>query len=208
MNAMTGFISLPRPPVRFILVAALHVAAYFLITDALTFEWGEEKPPTTDAWVMPDKPAVIHKPDPGYKGERINVDPIPEPPRVPDEEASPPVTRAITPIVPTESSRGSAEPEFPLIGVHADPRRPLTRADYPPGSIRDDEEGIVELAVYVLRDGRIAEVRVARSSGYPRLDQAAVEEARKHWRLRPASRGNETLDAWGHFRVVFLLENR
>jgi len=64
------------------------------------------------------------------------------------------------------------------------------------------------LAIRVLRDGRIAEVRVAKSSGHASLDRAAVEEARRHWRLQPAMRGDEPIAEWGSFRVVFRLERR
>jgi protein TonB len=67
---------------------------------------------------------------------------------------------------------------------------------------------VVELSIYVSRNGRIGEVRVARSSGYPRLDRAAMEEARRRWRLQPAMRGDEAIDAWGSFRVVFRLDGR
>jgi protein TonB len=100
--------------------------------------------------------------------------------------------------------RGSAE----FVPVRASPNHPLTRAPYPVASIRLEEEGVVELTIHVLSNGRIADVKVSQSSGYPRLDRAAVEEARRHWRLQPATHGGEPIDAWGSFRVVFRLDRR
>ena len=49
------------------------------------------------------------------------------------------------------------------------------------------QEGTVMLEMDVLPSGTSGEVRVARSSGYPLLDQAAVEAVRQ-WVFRPAHR--------------------
>lgn len=96
--------------------------------------------------------------------------------------------------------------ELPHIGVAV--RTPLTQPQYPPRALRNGEEGTVDLAVLVLRDGRIAKVRVVRSSGYPRLDRAAVKEVGRKWRLLPARNGDLSTDDWGRFRVVFQIEGR
>uniref|UniRef100_UPI001E2FA5EB energy transducer TonB n=1 Tax=Roseomonas rosulenta TaxID=2748667 RepID=UPI001E2FA5EB len=60
--------------------------------------------------------------------------------------------------------------------------------DYPPESRRRGEEGVVRLALRVGSDGSVEAAEVAVSSGHPRLDQAAVEAARR-WRFRPAMQG-------------------
>jgi hypothetical protein len=51
-------------------------------------------------------------------------------------------------------------------------------------------------------------MKVAESSGSSRLDQAAMSEARSHWRLRPATRNGVPFEQWLTLRVVFHLENR
>ena len=43
------------------------------------------------------------------------------------------------------------------------------------------------IAIEVLENGRVGQVRVESSSGYERLDDAAVRQA-KRWRLKPGMR--------------------
>ena len=42
----------------------------------------------------------------------------------------------------------------------------------------------------------------------PLLDRAALDEARKHWRLRPATRAGIPFESWYTLRVVFNLQDR
>ncbi len=58
---------------------------------------------------------------------------------------------------------------------------------YPAVSRRMGEEGVVVLSVYILADGRVADVKVKRSSGFPRLDESALKTVR-HWRYVPAKK--------------------
>ena len=77
--------------------------------------------------------------------------------------------------------------------------------DYPPESRRRGEEGVVRLALRVGSDGRVEAAEVSASSGFPRLDQAALEAARR-WRFRPATQGGlpvaATLPTAVHFRLT------
>jgi protein TonB len=47
--------------------------------------------------------------------------------------------------------------------------------EYPPAARRARIEGVVELHVTLMPDGRLIDVRVEHSSGHPMLDQAALE---------------------------------
>ena len=49
-------------------------------------------------------------------------------------------------------------------------------------------EGVVLLDVLVAPDGHAADVRVARSSGHPALDESALTTVRERWRFVPARR--------------------
>ena len=64
------------------------------------------------------------------------------------------------------------------------------------------------LSLRVGVDGRINEAVVLRTSGYERLDRAAVEEAKRRWRLLPAMRGETPIEEWMSLRVVFRLDQR
>jgi protein TonB len=63
---------------------------------------------------------------------------------------------------------------------------------YPRRSRRLREQGTVLLEMLVLADGRVTELRVNTSSGFERLDQAALD-AVQSWRFLPAQRGGEAI---------------
>lgn len=76
---------------------------------------------------------------------------------------------------------------------------------YPSLSRRLGEEGAVLLRVRVLIDGTAGEVRVLRSSGYPRLDEAAKNTVAQ-WRFIPARRGERAEEAWVQVPIDFTLK--
>ena len=75
---------------------------------------------------------------------------------------------------------------------------------YPRLSQRMREEGRVLLRVYVKSDGFAGEVQVTDSSGWPRLDRAAMQ-AVERWKFAPARRGHEAVGAWVLVPVNFTL---
>ncbi|HEY5758313.1 MAG TPA: energy transducer TonB [Steroidobacter sp.] len=75
---------------------------------------------------------------------------------------------------------------------------------YPSASRRAGEEGTVRLKVLVDEKGRPKDVAVATSSGFPRLDQAAMEAVRK-WRFEAATNGTSAISAWTQVAITFRL---
>ena len=65
--------------------------------------------------------------------------------------------------------------------------------DYPRLSRRLGEEGRVLLKVHVGVDGKPVEVTVARSSGFPRLDDSARDTVLHSWRFVPAHQGEQAV---------------
>ncbi|MEE2000818.1 energy transducer TonB [Alkalimonas sp. MEB108] len=63
---------------------------------------------------------------------------------------------------------------------------------YPMVSRRLREQGTVLLELLIEADGQISELAVLQSSGFPRLDQAALE-AVKQWRFEPARQGGSAI---------------
>lgn len=63
---------------------------------------------------------------------------------------------------------------------------------YPMLSRRAGEEGRVMLRVMVEANGMPSKVEIEKSSGFPRLDEAALEAVRK-WKFLPARRGTEAV---------------
>jgi periplasmic protein TonB len=81
----------------------------------------------------------------------------------------------------------------------------ITQPEYPPSSRRAGEEGTVQLQVLVLESGRAGEVKVAKSSGFPKLDEAAVNEVKRNWRFVPGKEDGKPVSMWHTFAVTFRL---
>src|SRR5207249_11854807 len=57
------------------------------------------------------------------------------------------------------------------------------------------KEGVVLLEVLVAPDGRAADVRMIRSSGFAPLDESAVTTVRERWRFVPARRDGVAVES-------------
>lgn len=120
-------------------------------------------------------------------------------------EVAPQQTTAITQV----QSKVATPPPPPKADVvtapRSDPKRPVTQPPYPPTSSRLGEEGVVILDLYVLPDGKVGDARVRTSSGFPRLDEAAVKEAKRRWKFIPGTRNGAPEAAWMQLKVRFQL---
>ena len=77
---------------------------------------------------------------------------------------------------------------------------------YPLVARRLGMEGVVLLEVVVAPDGHAADVRVAKSSGYPALDESAVTTVRARWRFIPAHRDGVPVESLVTVPIRFRLE--
>ena len=76
---------------------------------------------------------------------------------------------------------------------------------YPLDSRRKAEEGVVVLTVLLGIDGRVADIAVAQSSGFDRLDQAALSAVRQ-WRWAPIVRNGAAVSVQGRVKIPFVLK--
>lgn len=60
------------------------------------------------------------------------------------------------------------------------------------------------LRILVDRNGNVAKVKIAKSSGYRVLDEAAVTAVKK-WKFLPAQRENTFVPFWVEVPIVFKL---
>jgi protein TonB len=81
----------------------------------------------------------------------------------------------------------------------------ITQPEYPPAARRAGEEGTVTLKVLVTDGGRAGQVEVAKSSGFPKLDEAAVKEVQRNWRFVPGKEDGKPVSMWHTFAVTFRL---
>lgn len=149
----------------------------------------EEKPPPP--------PPEIEIPPPFVPPPEVSID-------IPVDTAPTTAIRQTTQKVPV-AKPPPAPPKPVTTAPRSNPRRPLTQPEYPPSSRRAGETGTVILEVYVLENGRAGDVRVKKSSGYPKLDEAAVREVKRSWRLLPGTEGGKPVPMWGQFAVTFKL---
>jgi protein TonB len=192
-------------------VAGLHVAVVYLVATGLGIVPKLEMPTIIEGGVILEKTAPVDPPPP--------IGP-PEPSRNLVVQFEPPVAPPMDP--PDDSGAIGGEfvpdpvplppvdrtPQSVLQGVRPDSRYPLTRPNYPSEAVRRELEGAVEIEVYVLPNGRVGDARVFRSTGHAVLDQAAIDEAKRRWRLQPATRDGVPFAQWHKFRVVFDLQDR
>lgn len=75
---------------------------------------------------------------------------------------------------------------------------------YPLESRRLREQGTVVLAVLLATDGRVEDISVAHSSGFDRLDHAALSAVRS-WRWSPLMHGGEAVMVRGMVTIPFVL---
>ncbi len=91
---------------------------------------------------------------------------------------------------------------------HEVDRRPYAVYAPPPEYLSEARfnkwQGRVIIRVLVEASGRVADTRVAQSSGYDELDQAAAEVLYR-WRFNPAERGGRAVTAWVRVPVSFKL---
>ena len=150
----------------------------------------------------------------------VKPKPAPTPPKAarpmplaaPRAPASP--TAPSTASAPSAVSAPAAAPAHPAAVADAAPTAPRFDADYlhnpapayPAMARRNGEEGRVQISVRVSAQGRAEQVEVRHSSGYARLDEAALSTVRQ-WRFVPARRGEEAVAASVLVPIVFRLEN-
>lgn len=115
-----------------------------------------------------------------------------------------PAVPVAVPAAPPAGGEASAEPA-PVSAPRFDAdylQNP--RPDYPSLSRRLGEQGRVVLRVRVEPSGAASQVELQRSSGFSRLDEAALQAVRR-WKFVPARRGSEAIAEWVLVPIPFIL---
>jgi protein TonB len=121
------------------------------------------------------------------------VAPAPEP--IPEPEPMPvmPVTEEVA-----TTPEQIVLPELAVACPHRSP--PI----YPLWSKRMREQGEVVLQVFLDTSGRVVRTEINRTSGSPRLDQAA-QEAVQRWRCQPATKNGQPASAVALQSINFVI---
>lgn len=156
----------------------------------IDFTVAQEEPPSASAEEVPPPEAQPPEPEPEPEPQKpVEPAPVVEPPKPkPRPKPKPPAPRPRQSSGPSNAAAaGTPSPGVapPTSGSRANAvvlRR--IRPAYPALSLRRGEEGRVVLRVMVKTDGSAGDVGVRDSSGFPRLDAAAVAAVRR-WKFEP-----------------------
>ncbi|HKQ83585.1 MAG TPA: energy transducer TonB [Steroidobacteraceae bacterium] len=203
--ADASFIS--RRGLVFLVIVAVHVGFFWALNSGLSHKMVQKVfgPLVTD---IIEEEKVQEEEEPPPPPPKIET----PPPYVPPPEVAiemPTEAPPATAITTTTTQRPVAPPppvaKPPGVKPRIDPKRPPSQPEYPPTSRRLGEQGTVTLEILVLENGRIGEAKVAKSSGFPRLDEAAVREVKRTWRLIPGTEGGKPVQMWHQINVTFRL---
>ena len=100
-------------------------------------------------------------------------------------------------------SAPSAAPRQARLDAPPKPKRNI-RPDYPKGARQRGEQGDVVVEIRVNEDGTVDAVKVAESSGFPELDEAAVRAARAA-KFSPARSGRDAVASTARLKLSFKL---
>ena len=162
----------------------------------------------------------------------VNVAPVPDNPDIPvppPQTFDPPVVETITPVieltytppppvtaisvpppqlVPTPPPRVAPQPPTPPVvftPAHAIAASHTT-PEYPFISRRLREQGTLRLKLTIDDKGSVTEAVVVNSSGFERLDEAAVSWVKAKWRYVPATQGTKAVASMVDAIVEFRLQ--
>ena len=185
------------------LIILLHIALISLLVETLAHRSVERaRAPIVARIIRPPRPAPTEAPPPPPRFAP------PPPPYVPPPEVhiatpAPAGSTAITGV--TSVKPPPAAPPAPIRiepAIDSGQSRP---PEYPIDSRRSGEEGAVILAVLVDADGRVVDARLKQSSGFPRLDGAALKAARSDYRFRPGTLDGKPAEMWLTFKINWKL---
>lgn len=148
-------------------------------------------PPSEKAITLEKMPVIEKHPVVAEKSETVVEKPAP----------TTPVSEA--PVV----TKVDATPEPEIILPRSDASGlDNPKPSYPVMSRRLAEQGKVLLDVLILANGKVGDIKIKQSSGFKRLDAAALKTV-KQWQFQPAKRGNQAIDYWYVQPISFSLNS-
>ncbi|MHA4867056.1 energy transducer TonB [Duganella sp. PWIR1] len=142
---------------------------------------------------------------------------VPQPPKDIVIDSQPPLTtRTVTDQPPPQSQppRGVVEPgektqvvkAAPVVTAAVVDAQACSKPDYPKTALRNGDTGTVMLAFLIGTDGKVAEARIEKSSGFRELDRAA-QAGLSLCRFKPGSVDGVPQSSWTKMQYVWSLDN-
>jgi TonB family C-terminal domain len=183
---------------RLAIVAGLHVVLIYLIATSLGIVKAPSFAPPMTATLISEpqsKPEKVDMVKPELEEPTLE---IPDPNVIPIPEVEIPTDVASSAAVAGAVSNAIESSELEVSNRVA--------PNYPAASLAANEEGLVIFRVLVDEQGKPLEINVMKSSGFPRLDNAAAKALRR-WVFVPPTQGGQPVRSWSRVQVRFQLNN-
>jgi len=162
------------------------------------FDLSEPAPPPM---IKPEPVKVVEKVVPKVLAPVAMVQTLAPPPPPVQVTNTPPPPKVVVVAPP-------AGPPAPTVVSNLDERRISGNPPrYPMESRRKKEQGTVVLRLVIGTDGRIENIGVAQSSGFDRLDQAALDAVRG-WRWQPILQNGSAIPVRGVLSIPFVIAGK
>jgi len=200
-------------------IAAAHVAALWALLQIREVrEAVADAAPMFVSLVAPPKPPEVAPPSPPPPTPPVRRPIAPEPRLIaaapspaptsfvvaPPPEPTPPEPAPVVAAAPVAPPAPPPPPPRNLSASAVQYLEPL-QVEYPRLSKRLGEAGVVMLRVFIDEAGRVRDVQVSRTSGHPRLDDAAMAAVQKA-RFKPPSENGQAVSGYAQVPVDFQLE--
>ncbi len=202
------------------IVVLLHlVVAYGIVTglgkrmvskmaDAVETKIIEEQkpPPPKDIPPPPPPPEMKAPPPPFIPPVEVNVQqPPPQQNTIAVATTAKPATNELIKAPPAQPNPAPAANPNPVrIAAVAD-FNTCAKPEFPKASLRNEETGTVTLSFLIATDGRVADSKIAKSSGFRDLDRAA-QAAISKCRFKPGMVDGKPEQAWMQMQYVWTLD--
>jgi protein TonB len=204
-----------------VIVALLHAALGYAFVTGLAFQYIKKAQENLKTFTVEEPPPPPEEvpPPPPPPDQPMQPPPVVTPPAIVQTVAPPVTITSVSTPPPVYTPAPVAAPPVappapppPVINKTAnakgDPRQWITQDDYPPSSIRAEEQGTTAISWTINTQGRVENCQVTSSSGSPALDRAACAALTRRARYSPAldQAGNPTISHQSR-RVVWQLPN-
>ena len=193
-----------------LMVLALHAVLLWLIQSGLARQAITLTQESVEALLLTD----AAPPPPPVAAPKTPPPKTPLPPVIqpPIATATPVITTPTAPAIsntapvsPTQSTAPPTPSPSIRTGAVIQPGASCAKPDYPSASRRLEEEGTVGLKFLIGADGRVLQAEIEKTSGFPRLDEAA-RNALSKCQFRPGSIDGKAEQSWASIKYTWRLE--
>jgi protein TonB len=188
----------PQPPE--VVVMASIISAPVIAPEIKAQPAPPQPQPKAQPKVQKPQALAVKKTQP-TAAKQVYVAPAPEKAASAPEETQKNTLAQESSGAPTKGEVSPVEVQPTVVGAGNKPK-----VEYPALSQRLGEEGTAIIRLQVSVDGGVIDARVEKSSGYPRLDNAALDAVRKA-RFKPGTRGGVPVVMWARQPIKFDLAN-